>query len=77
MTSLQDAQTRLEAALDRLEQALDGKPAAAGGDVEDLTRALAAAQAEYVDLKARSDQVAERLDQTVARLRRLLGETVV
>jgi len=76
MTSIQDPQTRLDAALDRLERALDRKPAA-GADVAALERALATAKADYVDLKSRSDTVAERLDETVARLRRLLGETLV
>lgn len=75
MTAIQDAQTRLETALGRLERALDRKPVV-GGDVPELERALAAAKADYADLKTRSDTVAERLDGTVARLRRLLGEAV-
>lgn len=76
MRSLQDAQNRFEAALGRLEKALDREPATGAEDVQDLTRALAEAKADYADLKARSDQVADRLDETIARLRRLLGEPV-
>ncbi len=73
MTSLQDAQTRLEAALARLERSLDRAPVPGAGDVRELERALAKARADYTDLKARSDSVADRLDETIARLRRLLG----
>lgn len=75
MASLQQARTRLESALDRLERALEREPAA-GGDAGDLARELAAVKADYADLKTRSDKVADQLDGTIVRLRRLLGEAV-
>lgn len=69
---LDAAQRRLEAALARIEAALERAPDA-GGD-SGLAEDLARAREDYAALKASTDRVAARLDDTIDRLRRLLGD---
>jgi len=70
MTRLEAAQSRLEAALARLEAALVRSPA----PDSDLAIELERARQDYAALKGLTDTVARRLDRTIERLRRLLGE---
>lgn len=70
MNRLEAAQSRLEAALARLEAAL----ARASAPESDLAVELERARQEYAALKGLTDRVAGRLDRTIERLRRLLGE---
>lgn len=73
MNRLENAQKRLDAAVARLEKAMARQPV--GQSTEVQIKALAAAREEQAALKAVTDTVATRLDDTIARLRRLLGDT--
>jgi hypothetical protein len=72
MSRLDDAQARLEAALARLEAAIAAAPAADGN--ADLAAALEQAQQERVAIRERADTAGMRLDETIGRLREILGE---
>ncbi len=74
MNRLEHALARLDLAVARLEKAC----AKAGGATA-VDSAVAAELSElrrdYAALKGRADKVAERLDASIGRVRRLLGET--
>lgn len=72
MTRLEAAQNRLEAALARLEAAVQRAPAPPADS--DLATELARTREEYAALEGLTDNVAGRLDATIERLRRLLGD---
>jgi hypothetical protein len=69
------AMTRLEQAIERVEQALAqrGDHAGNGADLGRLEAALRAAEAEQVVLADANRVAAERLEQTIGRLRGLLA----
>ncbi len=74
MTSIETAESRLEAAIARLEAAVKKRPAAAPSGDEELAARLDAVRGEYTALKATTDKVAGRLDVMIERLRGLLGD---
>lgn len=71
MDRLKEANRRLNEALKRLDQAVqrNGKD----GDAE-LRKALEETKAEHKALRTATEQVTRRLDETVARLQKLLKE---
>lgn len=73
MTRLEAAQKRLEAALARLEAALERSPAPAPDP--DLAAELARARRDHAELTELTGRMAGRLDATIERLRRLVGES--
>jgi len=68
------AQGRLEAALARLETALEGSTPKDGGEVDELTRELQSARDELARYKDQNQQVSDRLDAAIGRMRTVLGE---
>ncbi len=80
MSQLQQATQRFEKALARLEVAAKSYAARAGDAKmheklnEGLTEALQATQAEYAALREVSRTVSKRLDETIGRLRGVLGD---
>lgn len=80
MSQLEEATERFEKALARLETAAKNYAARAGDAKmheklnEGLTEALQATQAEYATLREVSHTVSKRLDETIGRLRGVLGE---
>jgi phage shock protein A len=85
MAKIEQARRRIEAALDRLEAAVEhaaGAGPASGGageldgvraDRDRLAAELATLQQRYDDLKAVTERASERLDQTIERVRGMLG----
>ena len=86
MATIEQARGRIEAALDRLEAAVEHAAGAGSGqraasdelsgvraDRDRLAAELAALQQRYDDLKALTDTATHRLDQTIARVRVMLG----
>ncbi len=69
MPGMEAARSRLETAIDRLESALDRRPAVAGADAE-----LDSLRRDFAALKSNTDTVSGRLDDMIARLRKILGE---
>lgn len=69
MPGMETARNRLETAVARLESALDREPVAAGAGDE-----LDALRRDFAALKSNTHAVSGRLDEMIARLRRLLGE---
>ena len=69
MPGMEAARNRLEAAVERLESALERQPATAGANAE-----LDALRHDYAALRLNTEAVSGRLDDMIARLRRLLGE---
>ncbi len=69
MPGMEAARNRLETAVTRLESALDRQPAPADAGAE-----LDALRGDFVALKSNTTAVSGRLDEMIARLRRLLGE---
>ncbi len=69
MPGMEAARSRLETAMDRLESALDRRPAAAGADVE-----LDTLRRDFAALKSNTETVSGRLDDMIARLRKILDE---
>ena len=76
MSRIQEAQQRLEIAINRLDAALQQRLNGTGdqADIATLSQQLEAAQSEYAELQDVTAQVAERLDQTIDRLRKILDE---
>lgn len=72
MSRLDDAEMRLTAAIERLEEALASAPKG-NGDPE-MAAALAQARAEYAALREKADAAGGRLDETIGRLRTILGD---
>lgn len=70
-TRVEAAQTRIEKALSRLEAAIESRGAEAGA-AADLTAKLDAATAEISELKDRSQQVSDRLDKAIGRVKAIL-----
>ena len=70
MPGMEAARNRLETAIGRLESALDRQPAAAAGaDAE-----LDTLRRDFASLRLNTADVSGRLGETIARLRRILGE---
>jgi hypothetical protein len=63
---------RLDRAIDRLERAVLDRPEGDGASVDRLEAALRAAEAEQIALADANRVAAERLEQTIGRLRGLL-----
>ena len=76
MSRIQEAQQRLEIAINRLDAALQQRLNGTEGqpDIATLSQQLEAAQSEYAALQDVTTKVAERLDQTIDRLRKILDE---
>ena len=90
MAGLQSAQARLEAAISRLEAAQDryrrrialmpgsvhpsAVPDGPGPDVQSLVSSLEDTQRENTELTDLTDQLAARLDSTIARLQRVIAD---
>ncbi|HSR55047.1 MAG TPA: hypothetical protein VLN73_02315 [Alphaproteobacteria bacterium] len=72
MNDLATAREQLEKAIERLEAALATK--AGQGDVAGLDEALEQARGEYRNLREVADQVSERIDTVISRLRATLEE---
>lgn len=72
-TRLTHALTRLEAAYARLESALEAHPDIDGDELARLQKALTVAEQEQATLAAANRLAAEKLDQTIGRLRGLIG----
>ncbi|MBM85537.1 MAG: hypothetical protein CMM47_05905 [Rhodospirillaceae bacterium] len=71
MIKLDDAITRLEGAVDNVENAFVAA-LARGGDTEALIAELEAAKRDYAALAATTDEVSEKLDTTISRLKFVL-----
>ncbi len=69
MPGMEAARNRLETAIDRLESALARQPAAAGADAE-----LDTLRRDFAALTLNTAAVSGRLDEMIARVRRILGE---
>ncbi len=69
MPGMETARNRLETAVARLESALDREPEPAGAGAE-----LDALRRDFAAMKTNTHAVSGRLDEMIARLRRLLGE---
>ena len=76
MSRIQEAQQRLEIAINRLDAALQQRLNGTEdqADIATLSQQLEAAQSEYAELQDVTAKVAERLDQTIDRLRKILDE---
>jgi len=76
MAELYAVHQRLEAALGRLDSAVAARldRAAAGQQVDDLSQELERANAENAALQETTTKVARRLDATIERIRKILGE---
>ena len=76
MSRIQEAQQRLEIAVSRLDAALQQRLNGAEdqADIATLSQQLEAAQSEYAELQDVTAKVAERLDQTIDRLRKILED---
>lgn len=72
MPGMEAARNRLETAVARLESALDREPVAAGA--AGAGAELDALRRDFAALKSNTHAVSGRLDEMIARLRRLLGE---
>jgi multidrug efflux pump subunit AcrA (membrane-fusion protein) len=72
MSRLDESQARLDAALSRLEAALNKAPNAS--QTAYLAAALEQAQQERITLREKADIAGIRLDETIGRLRRILGD---
>jgi hypothetical protein len=64
---------RLDRAIEQLERALTAHPGSDGAEIGRLEAALKAAEAEQVALANANHMAAERLEQTIGRLRGLLA----
>lgn len=73
-TSLQQAKTRLEAAIDRLERALAQRAPATPAASAESDRALEEARAEVQKLRETNSTVAARLDATIGKVKALIDE---
>lgn len=71
MDRLQEANRKLDEALRRLEEAVARSD---GGGDKALQKALAETKAEHKALRGAAEEVTQRLDDTVARLQKLLKE---
>jgi hypothetical protein len=76
MAELYAVHQRLEAALGRLDSAVAARldRAAPGQQVDDLSQELERANAENAALQETTTKVARRLDATIERIRKILGE---
>ena len=74
MTRLDDAQERLETAIERLQQAVLSQSNRAGGDIAALEKALTAIRSDYAVLENRTEDVSQRLDQAINRIKSLLED---
>ena len=76
MAELRGLHQRLEAALGRLDSAVETRLTAAVSQerIDALTRQLENANAENAKLHETTDAVAQRLDDAIDRIRRLLGD---
>jgi len=76
MAELRGLHQRLEAALGRLDSAVESRLAAAISQerIDALTRQLESANAENAKLHETTDAVAQRLDDAIDRIRKLLGD---
>ena len=72
VTRIEQATQRLVSAVERLERAVEGQSLHDDGDRERLSRALAAAQADYAALQNVTHKVTQRLDAAIGRLRLML-----
>lgn len=74
MSRLDDAKDRLEQAVNRLELAITDSQArnAVGSDESRLASDLAAAKRDFQKLSSATDQVSDRLDNTIGRLKTML-----
>lgn len=71
MSRIDDAITRLEDAVESLENACV-TVLARGGDAESLAAELEAARSDYAALAATTDEVSQKLDTTIGRLKFVL-----
>ena len=71
MRRLDDAVTRLEGAVDSVETAFVAA-LARGGDKESIAAELKAAKRDYAALAATTDEVSQKLDTTISRLKFVL-----
>jgi len=71
MTRLDDAIKRLDGAVDKLEDSL-ADALNRGGSTESLAAELAAAKRDYAELAATTDEVSQKLDATIGRLKFVL-----
>lgn len=76
MSRIQEAQQRLEVALSRLDAALQKRMDGTEGqeDIAALSQQLELAQSDYAQLQDVTATVADRLDHTIGRLRKILGD---
>jgi hypothetical protein len=76
MAELHGVHQRLEAALGRLDSAVESRldKAASLEQIGDLTKELDQANAENAQLHKTTETVARRLDATIERIRRILGD---
>ncbi|MDX1484052.1 MAG: hypothetical protein R3229_06190 [Alphaproteobacteria bacterium] len=72
MTDLRSARAQLEQAITRLEAALSAQTAASEDAAAD--KVLEEARAEYRNLREAADNVSDRIDAIIVRLRATLGE---
>jgi len=72
MSRLDDAEARLTAAIRRLEAAL-ARASRPSGDTQ-MAAALEQARREYAALRERTNAAGGRLDETIGRLREILGD---
>lgn len=71
MSRLDEAATRLAEAVEKLER-VSGETLSADEEVEMLTEELAVAREDYEELSRTTDQVSERLDSAIGRLKFVL-----
>lgn len=72
MANLDEAARRVETAMDRLEHVIDTRVAAPREEAEALRRELAAARDENARMRTAKDDVEQRLDDAITRLRSVL-----
>ena len=76
MAEIREVHQRLEAALVRLDSAVRTRLESAESEsrIGELTDELDRANADHARLQETTDMIAERLDTTIERLRKILGE---
>ena len=74
MARLDDAQERLETAIERLQQAVQSQSERGNGDAAALENALTAIRTDYAALENRTEDVSQRLEEAIRRIKAMLED---